>query len=206
MAYPPPNVQTITTTSNTSSMSRWWPIGFLLGSIVFFVVGGALFGAYDNDCLDNFDDDCNSNNSMFYGGVACCVIGGILKVIFWILLFVWCAQRRRSSTTTVAVHVNTAPAGAGMAGNTPSTNISSQQAPQPTYYYPQSPPTPAPTYTSSVQSPGGTTASEKQIMKYCGNCGTAATTPFCSSCGVQVWDSKWIDGFWNAVFSVVVND
>jgi hypothetical protein len=81
MAYPPPNVQTITTTSNTSSMSRWWPIGFLLGSIVFFVAGEALFGVYDNDFDDDFDDDCYSNNSMFYGGVACCVIGGILKVI-----------------------------------------------------------------------------------------------------------------------------
>ena len=157
-------------------MSRWWPIGFLLGSIVFFVAGGALFGAYDNDCLDDFNDDCYSKNSMLYGGVACCVIGGILKVIFWILLFVWCSQRRRSSTTTVAVPANIAPAGAGMAGNTPLTNISSQQAPQPTYYYPQ----------SHLQSPGGTTASEKRIMKYCGYCGTAATTPFCGNCGAQV--------------------
>jgi len=184
MAYQSPNthVQATTTTSDTS-MSRWYPISFLLASIAFFVIGGALFGAWSSSNSCYYDSDittiCSGSNGLLYGGAACCAIGGILKLIFWISLFLWCARRRRSSTTTV-VHVNAPPAGAGMAENKPSTNVSSQQAPQPTYYYPQSSPTPAPTYSQGGMAP------ENQPMKYCGNCGTTATTPFCPKCGAQV--------------------
>jgi len=202
MAYQAPNtqVQATTTTVNAPSMSRWWPIGFLLASIAFFIIGGALFGTWGSNTYCYYDDIdgylCDGRTSgLFYGGVACCVIAGILKLIFWITLFVWCAWRRRSSTTTV-VQVNTAPV---VTENKPSTNVSAQQtqidpsAPQSTYYYPQSAPTPAPTYTS-VQSQGGMNVPElgNQPTKYCGNCGTTATSPFCMKCGAQIWYSKLI--------------
>jgi hypothetical protein len=179
---------------NTSSMSKWWPIGFFLASVAFFIIGGALFGAWGSSTYCYYDDlnyyYCDGKTAgLFYGGVACCVIAGILKLIFWITLFVWCARRRRLSTTTV-VQVNTAPV---VTENKPSTNVSTQQteidpsAPQSTYYYPQSAPTPAPTYTS-VQNPGGMNVPElgNQPMKYCGNCGTTATSPFCMKCGAQI--------------------
>jgi len=174
-------------------MSRWWPIGFLLASIALFIIGGALFGAWGSSTYcyyEGYYEYCDGKTAgLFYGGVACCVIGGILKLIFWITLFVWCARRRRSSTTTV-VQVNAAPV---VTENKPSANVSAQQtqidpsAPQSTYYYPQSAPTPAPTYTS-VQSQGGMNVPElgNQPTKYCGNCGTTATSPFCMKCGAQI--------------------
>jgi hypothetical protein len=185
MAYQPPNTQVqATTTTTDTGMSRWYPLGFLLASIAFFILGGALFGAWssNNNCYYDtiqYSTICSGNNGLFYGGAACCAIGGILKLLFWITLFLWCVRRRRGSMTTV-VHVNSTVAGTGMAENKPSTNASSEQAP---YYYPQSS-TPAPTYTSAPGQ-GGMTP-DNQPMKYCGNCGTAATTPFCPKCGAQV--------------------
>ena len=183
----PPNthIQTTTTTSDSSRMSKWWPIGFLLAAITFFVIGGALIGTWGSGAYcytdDNDDYYCydHGNNSLLYGGAACCVIGGVSKITFWILLFVWCARRRRSMTTVV--NVNTTPADR-MAENKPSVNISSQQVPQPTYHYPQSSPPPPHAYTS-VQNPGGMATPENQPIKVCGNCGTIVTTSTCVKCG-----------------------
>lgn len=105
---------------NVSRMSKWWPIGFFIGALVFFVIGGALVGTYlgnTSNCYNSYNTyyydysySCSSGaNGEFYGGLACFAIGGILKLVAWILLIVFCVKRRRSIQQHLPVQYYTGP-------------------------------------------------------------------------------------------------
>jgi len=182
-----PQFQTVTTTSSAPSpMSKWWPIGLFISWVIFVIIGGGLIGAWNSNVqYGSYYGEYGGhveNMSQYYGAIACFAIGGILQLTFWIVLIVWRVQRRRSPpvVSTSVIYANTPSAEAARADK-----ISPNWQP-PTEIYPAPQPTvPAPTY-HTVQIPGGTTApsAEKQTtMRYCGNCGTAITTPFCKQCG-----------------------
>ncbi|KAJ5580041.1 uncharacterized protein N7459_006026 [Penicillium hispanicum] len=138
--------QTHPAPSATSRFSKWWPIGFFIGAVVFFVIGGALIGTYVSnaysDCYNSYSYDsyyysnysCSvGNTGEFYGGVACLVIGGILKLIAWVLLIVYCVKRRRAEHTTVIYTSAPMPE----TTNQPFAGQQPYAAPQPTHLPPQ---------------------------------------------------------------------
>lgn len=167
-------------------VSQWWPIGLLISSIVFFVLGGGLLGAWSSSSYCTYDYDygydyCIGNASEWDGGIACIVIGAILKLAFWVVLIVWCVQRRRSRSPSTVVYVNAQAA--AESGNAPKAQPQANvySAPQPDYAGVQ----PAPQYgvATQVQVP---VAEKQAVTRYCGSCGSGTTTPFCSHCGSQV--------------------
>jgi hypothetical protein len=170
MAYQNSSPQIVTSiqpSTGKAPISKWWPIGFFCGFVFFFVLGGGLIGA-----------------GIFLGGIACIAIGAILKFVFWVLLIVWAVQRRRgrAAAPSTIVYVNAqANAEAGTV-----------QKPQPiatTYSTPQQNYTvqPGTEYGIAPAYTGVPNVVEKQaVIRYCGQCGTGNTTPFCSQCGSQV--------------------
>ncbi|KAJ6189140.1 hypothetical protein N7519_004048 [Penicillium mononematosum] len=172
-----------------SRLTKWWPIGFFIGAIVCFIIGGALVGtwtshAYD-DCsysssydssssyyssyYSDYDYSCATTNmGEFYGAVAMFVIGGILKLVAWILLIIFCVKRSRKTYA----------------------------APQP--YAPVPQPAPFPHSPASISGhpevmgssvPGTPPPNEANAtaggFKYCTQCGTAVSGRFCAQCGTQ---------------------
>jgi len=113
MAYGPAYGQPgVTTTTGRSGLSKWWPISFFLITLVLFIVGGGLIGAWvssaQNSIVDSYNSDYDSyyttysaNNGLYYGALACFALGGICKLTAWILLIVYCVQRRNSRTIVV---------------------------------------------------------------------------------------------------------
>jgi len=188
MAYQNSNPQintapAVTSSDGRGSLSHWWPIGLIISSVVFFVIGGGLLGAWSSStyCDGYFNDYCYSNGSEYDAGVAFIVIGVILKIAFWIVLIIFCVQRRRTQSPSTVVYVNAqAAAESGNAAKAqPQANVYS--APQQEYTGVQ----PAPQYGAGAQ--GQAPVVEKQtVTRYCGHCGAGNTTPFCSQCGSQV--------------------
>lgn len=176
-----PQIQIGTPATGKAPMSRWWPLGIFCSSVLFFVIGGGLLGAWSSsfNCYGYYDF-CYGNAGEWNGGIACIVIGAILKLAFWVVLIVWCVQRRRSSAPSTIVYVNAqAAAEAGtVAKPQPQANVYSP--PQPEYAGVQ----PVPQYVGAAQAQ--VPVAEKQaVTRYCGQCGTGTTTPFCSQCGYQ---------------------
>ncbi|CAI7613441.1 unnamed protein product [Penicillium glandicola] len=104
-----------------SRLNKWWPIGFFIGAVVCFIIGGALVGTWTSNSYDDCsysssyyssyysDYSCgNTNMGLFYGAVAMLVIGGVFKLTAWILLIVFCVKRSRHSHHTVT-YVNSPP-------------------------------------------------------------------------------------------------
>ena len=178
-----PQIQVGGTTTGKAPLSHWWVIGVFCASVLFFIIGGGLLGAWSSSliCDGYYYDICYGNAGEWDGGIACIAIGSILKFVFWVLLIVWCVQRRRSRAPSTVVYVNAqAAAEAGTAAKPqPQTNVYS--VPQPEYAGVQ----PAPQYGAAAQAQ--VPVAEKQaVMRYCSACGTGTTTPFCSQCGSQV--------------------
>lgn len=198
-------MQTTQGAPRPSRLNKWWPIGFFIGAVVCFIVGGALVGTW----VSNSYDDCSYSNSssyyssyysdyscvstnmgQFYAAIAMFVIGGILKLTAWILLIVFCVKRSRSDRHTVT-YVNTP--------------VQQQQPFQQTYAAPQptyAPPHQAAQFSGSPVQPdmsqsrmaspslAGTPPPKEAnatatAFKYCGQCGTAVSSQFCPQCGTQ---------------------
>ncbi|OQE13596.1 hypothetical protein PENFLA_c045G06906 [Penicillium flavigenum] len=192
-----------------SRLTKWWPIGFFIGAIVCFIIGGALVGtwtshAYD-DCsysssydssssyyssyYSDYDYSCATTNmGEFYGAVAMFVIGGILKLVAWILLIIFCVKRSRKVSHTVT-YVNSPPV-------QETQPLQTYAAPQP--YAPVPQPAPYPHSPASISGhpevmgssvPGTPPPNEANAtagaFKYCTQCGTAVSGRFCAQCGTQ---------------------
>ena len=92
-------------------------------SVMFFIIGGGLLGAWvnsaandqctvSNNDFNSFNDtvtysNCRPKGALWDAGVACLALGVIFKIAVWITLIIWCVKRRSSRTV---VYVN-APAG-----------------------------------------------------------------------------------------------
>jgi hypothetical protein len=165
------------TTTSKEPISRWWPIGLLIASIAFFVIGGGLIGAWSSSSTCSYYDtgydtyfDCNTNIGEWDGGIACLVIASLIKFAFWVVLIVRCVQVRRSRGPSTVVYVNAQAA--AESGTAP------KHQPTTAVY-----PVPLQDMSHMAQVP----LAEKQVVtRYCGQCGTGTTTPFCSQCGSQV--------------------
>jgi hypothetical protein len=189
MSYQPQFAVTATPPP-TKPISKWWWIGLLISWIIFLVIGGGLIGAGsgDNSCVG--DIYCSGSDSLYYGAYACFAIGGILHLAYWAVLIVWLTQRRRSRLAVV--YVDSFTAQAGTAGKTfpqqpptatymPQTYLSPQEQ-----FNPQPSPTPTPTYQAQSRDCRTTTPARVQAMgSFCGNCGAATSTRFCTQCGAQ---------------------
>lgn len=185
-------------------LTKWWPIGFAISAAIFFVIGGALLGVYNNQAYDscvndlynsyysssyssyNYSDySCNNNMGLWYGGVACLGIAGFLELVTWILLIIWLMRRHRNNQVTYVN--NTAPY--QPAGSMPQQYYA---APQPTYapgtQFPRSPDMAQPDIARESISNAGTPAPNQDVptataFRFCGNCGTALNGRFCTQCG-----------------------
>ncbi|KAJ5334966.1 hypothetical protein N7452_007369 [Penicillium brevicompactum] len=196
-------MQTTQGAPRPSRLNKWWPIGFFIGAVVCFIIGGALVGTWVSNSYDDCsysssyyssyysDYSCVSTNmGQFYGAIALFVIGGILKLTAWILLIIFCVKRSRSDRHTVT-YVNT-PA------------VQQQQPFQQTYAAPQATYAPPHQVSRSSGSPAPPDMSQSErnpsiagtpppkepnvtetASKYCGQCGTAVSSRFCPQCGSQ---------------------
>lgn len=81
------------------AISKWWPVGLFITSIILFAVGGGLIGGSLGSSSSYYYGYLYyyTNNSMFYAGLALIVIGGLVKISFLVALFLFCVQRRRSN-------------------------------------------------------------------------------------------------------------
>ncbi|KAJ5114342.1 hypothetical protein NUU61_000101 [Penicillium alfredii] len=146
-------------------ISKWWPLGFFIGSIICFIIGGALVGSYVSTaykkCYNEAQNSQNEFNSystrystnddqnykcardhigLFYAGVIFFVIAGLLKLTGWVLLIVFCLKRRRANQAATYYNYNMT----GMDNHTPQPYKPVAEpfaAPQPTYapYAPYAP-------------------------------------------------------------------
>ncbi|CAG8231528.1 unnamed protein product [Penicillium salamii] len=189
-----------------SRLNKWWPIGFFIGAVVCFIIGGALVGTW----VSNSYDDCSYSNSssyyssyysdyscistnmgQFYGAIALFVIGGVLKLTAWILLIIFCIKRNRLNRHTVT-YVNSPPVQQTQPFTQP------YAAPQPTYAPPHQtaqftgpPASPDMVHSGMAGSSMAGTPPPKEAsatatgFKYCGQCGTAVSSRFCPQCGSQ---------------------
>jgi hypothetical protein len=167
MAYQNSSPQIVTgigPVTGKAPLSKWWPIGVFCGAVFFFVLGGGLLGA-----------------GVLVGGIACIAIGAILKFVFWVLLIIHCVQIRRTRAPSTIVYVNAqANAEAGTVQK-PQPLANAYSVPQPNYTV-QS----APEYGVAAAHAEVPIVEKQALMRYCGQCGTGTTTPFCSQCGSQV--------------------
>ena len=187
MAYQNSSPQIVTgiePVTGKAPISKWWPIGFFCGAVFFFVLGGGLLGAWSSsfDCIyDYYGDYCGGNDGEWNGGIACIAIGAILKFVFWVLLIIRCVQIRRTRGPSTIVYVNAqANAEAGTVQK-PQPLANAYSVPQPNYTV-QS----APEYGVAAAHAEVPIVEKQALMRYCGQCGTGTTTPFCSQCGSQV--------------------
>lgn len=95
--------------SRVPPLTKWWPIGFFIAAIVFFIIGGGLAGSAassDSNCYANYSA-YNSSYSDYIScledsanearaGIAFFVLGALLKLAAWVLLLLYCVQRRRT--------------------------------------------------------------------------------------------------------------
>ncbi|OQD69502.1 hypothetical protein PENPOL_c002G07421 [Penicillium polonicum] len=192
-------MQSVAGAPRPSRLTKWWPIGFFIGAIICFIVGGALVGTWTSQSYD----DCSYSSSYyssyyssyscgstdmgkFYGAVAMFVIGGVLKLTAWILLIVFCVKRTRQSHHTVT-YVNSPPV---QQVQQPQPFQQPYVAPQPTYApVPQSAQFPHSPETVNSSVPGTPPPNEANATtsaaKYCTQCGTAVSSRFCPQCGSQ---------------------
>jgi hypothetical protein len=173
-------------TTRREPISRWWWISLLIGWLLFFIIGAGLIGAWSSGSgggcsynqFDGYYDNCYSgNNGLFYGGVACFAIGGVIKLAYWIMLILWCVQRRRYLAPVV--YVNGPAAEAGKPYYPPQQQYEQPQMPTP--YAPVPSRSPDPNF-AATQSPEVANGDKK----FCGQCGTIATSQFCTQCGTRV--------------------
>lgn len=109
--------QVTTTPSAHPPMSKWWPISFLLLSILFFGIGGGLLGAWSGSYCASYYYGCIGDSAEYNGGIACLAIGGILKLAFWITLILYCVRRHQSrAPPATIVYVNSPAVETGPAG------------------------------------------------------------------------------------------
>jgi hypothetical protein len=157
MSYQTPNPRTVQSTPRRP-ISTWWPIGFGIGAIVLYAIGGGLIGAGPSL---NYDDSGNSSPSgTWAGGVAMCVLGALASIA-WIVLLVLYLNRRQTP-------IYWSPA-AGLVGRR---DFPAQPNPQP-----QPHPVPQP---ESLHTKGD--------GRFCGQCGNFSQTQFCPRCGASVPD------------------
>jgi hypothetical protein len=178
MAYQNSSPQIVTgiePVTGKAPISKWWPIGFFCGAVFFIILGGGLIGARRSNVY------YGGNSGEWSGGIACLVIGLILKFVFWVLLIIRRVQIRRTRVPSTIVYANAqANAEAGTVQKPqPLANIYS--VPQPNYTV-QS----APGYGVAAVHAEVPLVEKQALMRYCGQCGTGTTTPFCSQCGFQV--------------------
>lgn len=169
------STQSVTGISGKAPISKWWPIGFFCSALFFFVLGAW------NNC-DYYDDYCFGNVDEWDGGIACIAISALLKLVFWVLLIIWCLQRRHALVQPTIVYVNAqSNAEAGTVQKTqPVATVYNAREPK---YIVQ----PAPECGVAAAQVEIPRIVEKQVVpRYCGQCETCTTSPFCSRCGSQV--------------------
>ncbi|KAL2174866.1 uncharacterized protein P884DRAFT_279796 [Thermothelomyces heterothallicus CBS 202.75] len=179
MTYPyPPPATAVAVAQPKSRFSKWWPLGFFIAAILLIIIGGALVGAWTANAECSYDDyyySCDHNTGMLWGAVACFVIGGLLKLTAWILLIVWCVKR----STRVPTSVSYSYQPLNYAGPVPT----AAPAPPAPLYQSGAPYQNAPPYQSAGAPPA---PQQKDAVRYCGQCGSGTTSPYCPQCGVKV--------------------
>lgn len=157
-AMEPQVVSTAPTRPPRTGLSKWWSISLFIAAVIFFIIGGGLIGAMSS----SYYYSGYGYRSTFYGAIACFVIGGLCKMVAWVLLIVYFVQRRRPQQPTVSYV------------NYPLTT--SYTAPPPAGISPPAPvQSPTPSYPNPYQQGMG--------VKFCGQCGAAVSSPFCTQCG-----------------------
>ncbi|KAK4247532.1 hypothetical protein C7999DRAFT_41184 [Corynascus novoguineensis] len=183
MSYPyPPPAAAVAVAPPKSRFSKWWPLGFFIAAILMFIIGGALVGAWSAsyDCYYSssyYSSSCDGNSGLLYGGAACFVIGGLLKLTAWILLIIWCVKRSTRNTTSISYNYQPL----NYAGPAPTAAPVAPAAPAPLYQngpaYQNAPP---------YQSAASPAPQQKTDLRYCGQCGSGTTSPYCPQCGIKV--------------------
>ncbi|KAJ9488856.1 hypothetical protein VN97_g4447 [Penicillium thymicola] len=192
-------MQTVPGAPRPSRLTKWWPIGFFIGAIICFIIGGALVGTWTSHSYDDCSYSssyyssyyssysCSSTNmGEFYGAVAMLVIGGALKLTAWILLIIFCVKRNRHNHHTVT-YVNSPPV---QQIQQPQSFKQPYAAPQPIYspahHSAQFPHSPEMVNSSTPGTPPPNEANATaSAAKYCTQCGTTLSSRFCPQCGSQ---------------------
>ena len=142
-------------------ISKWWPIGLGIASVVLFAVGGGLVGssAYTDGYYIYI------NTGMYYGGIAICALASFAFIAFIVMFILYFVRRNKT-----AQHVEN---GHGVV------NYAQPQTAAP---YQQ----PAMAKPEPVVMTNMTNQMAQNETKFCGNCGAAANSRFCVGCGATV--------------------
>lgn len=145
------------------TLSKWWPISFFIATVIFFIIGGGLFGGYAATPAGRHGytnlHGFNRVSGLFYGGCACIAIGGVCKLTGWILLIVYCIKRNR-----------------GRANN---------GYPVPPVAYPQTAYVPQTSYQQQYAPISNPTTPAPEGIRCCHSCGSPVTAAFCTKCGTK---------------------
>jgi hypothetical protein len=188
MSYATPETMNPSSTSATKpSISRWWPIGTSITSLILYAIGGGLFGAatasYENDY-----DSYAVGNALWYGGVAICVLGAISSLISTILWVMFLRKRQKSvywnPVTGLLDTRNFANAPKHETGPTPT----QFQQPQVGSYtspleFSQPPGTFAAAQPRAKNDVEMAVRETRERRRYCGQCGRGIDTAYCPDCG-----------------------
>jgi hypothetical protein len=144
----------------TTPIDKWWPIGLGITAIVLYVIGGGLFGAWNNSiyCGYDYDDyyECFGNVGYWNGGVALCSLGGFASFAWLIVLILYLMRRNKAPSHAPPTEYNI--------------NYNYNTTPE---VQPQAP-------VQEVVPPKG---GMKEGHRFCAQCGNSIQTPFCPRCG-----------------------
>lgn len=144
-------------------ISKWWPIGLAIGAVALYAIGGGLVGS----ACDYYYCDL----SLWNAGVAFCSLAAICSVAWLVMLVLWATRRNRTTpynAQTVVLDSRNVPVQpVQMQSQQAHAEMEAEDKAQPVV---------------QAQAVNG----DGQGGRFCGQCGTQASTPFCSKCGTRV--------------------
>lgn len=137
-------------------ISKWWPIGLGITSLLLYAIGGGLVGnsAYTDGYYIYLD------TGKYYGGIALCALGSFAFIAFVVMLVLYFVRRNRITHQAETSHGDVSYAG-------------TQSSQQNVVAKPE-----AVVMTNQINPQKGS--------KFCGNCGSFANGKFCAGCGATV--------------------